>query len=457
MCLLITRTSNQDTVEEERDDSGRTHVGRAYFLTFSKQVQVFDGHCTQHHPECRIRFSGHAYGFHRQSHSTMVRYEIPLLLWENNKEMKGPGASAFVAMLEKLYRLSGAEVRPELRNTCKLSLQDTAMRCSFVSFFVRHRRKFNSRCCPLCPGGICSRLVHDAKRMGVPVRYYDGETPYEIRPESEKRTVTGSITQRYFWPQDAYKRARKIAHDLASTLLRGCQSAGRLKKKDVAELVELAPAEYRDVLMMLVEYFQETGGIYDAEVAPTLSPDDELVDDDAEDDQSHHNDSPSSSSIRQIVDSEHYSVLIHTPALGIRLNFNDESSILPRIVSSSPYVGGPSIGDQIVGINRTALDNLGAEDQSRTAMRELVVGLVVGTARPITLLIRRRHRVTRAIVLAFAKQIKGICNKQCEATRWLVKEDLSVLREILDADTAGGFGTVLLATWANSDLRRSIF
>ncbi len=68
---------------------------------------------------------------HRQSYETMVRYEVPLLLWENEKTMHGPGTSEYVAMLEKLFKLGNSELREEIYGTIKLSLQDTALRNNF--------------------------------------------------------------------------------------------------------------------------------------------------------------------------------------------------------------------------------------------------------------------------------------------------------------------------------------
>jgi hypothetical protein len=52
-------------------------------------------------------------------------------------------------------------------------------------------------------------------------------------------------------------------------------------------------------------------------------------------------------------------------------------------------------------------------------------------------------------------QIFAICNKQCEATQWLTKWDIPILKDILNISAR--FGNLELLKWKASGLRRSIF
>lgn len=107
-CVYCNRQYPQGWSSEEIDSDGKRHPhGRAYYLTHSDLANVLTRECSASHPECQIRYTGRADGFHRQSHETMVRHEVMLLYWHVTKNMHGPGAEAYGKMIVELHRLSG--------------------------------------------------------------------------------------------------------------------------------------------------------------------------------------------------------------------------------------------------------------------------------------------------------------------------------------------------------------
>lgn len=96
------------------EDSGRE---KEYMLTItpgsvtcvvchSEKVCVFIRQCSQGHPECDIRYLGREDGWHRQTHTTMVKHEVILMYWFILKKMKGPGVESYVSVIQEYYNLS---------------------------------------------------------------------------------------------------------------------------------------------------------------------------------------------------------------------------------------------------------------------------------------------------------------------------------------------------------------
>lgn len=397
----------------------------------------------------------------------MVRYEIPLLLWENNKNMKGPGTTAFVSMIETLYTLAGSESRPEIHDTVKLSLQDTSMRMCFISFHVRQRRNFKSRKCPVCPDGECTTIVADAKRMGIPVRLYNGTSPHIIGPNSEVRQVRGSIMQRLFWPTDAHKRARNIMIQLADTILKDTQGTGKLSHIDLRDLPSIVPEKYRLAVAYLLNHFWNTGGVCldddeeAGEVADEVADDDSFVDDDdSSDDRAEI--APVVPNLERTNDTDGTYVLYYTqPTLGLILRADGIASNFPVVDKiEKPYRNGPCVGDRLVGVVDAEVPSgsLGdvTHDNSKK-MLKLLSDLIRTSPRPIRLRFRAAGTTSRIVAQSLAVQLKWACNKQCEPTQWITASDSSLLKEILALHGSDGFGTVQLERWKISNLRRSIF
>ena len=181
-------------------------------------AKIENRECIAFHPECQIRFTGRAAGFHRQSHETMVRHEVMLLYWHVTTNMHGPGAESYGRMIRELHRLSGGVGDAQGAKRTLFMESDLLRRC-ILGFLSRQRRP--RRGCPTCENGLCKNITTDGKRLRNPVRYNtQGISPDQPAPGAvEIDCGARRIADRMFWPGDQMREARAAASTLSASIL----------------------------------------------------------------------------------------------------------------------------------------------------------------------------------------------------------------------------------------------
>ena len=242
----------------ETDGGGNLHPhSKAFFLSHSRDVDVWTRQCSGGHPECAIGYTGRYDGFHRNSHDTMVRHEVLLMYWHVTKSMHGPGAHSYGEMIKEIYRLAGG-TREDLHYKRTLFMEAELLRSCVFGFLARQRRIMNKRC-PTCPDG-CRHITFDAKKLRHPVRLSSGGVSPEQITEHTPKIHCGSRKRedRLFWGGGGNKQFRDNVHSLAGAIL-GKAS----RKREIAftddkadAVVAGAPEGYKPAVKILLAHWK---------------------------------------------------------------------------------------------------------------------------------------------------------------------------------------------------------